>query len=221
MTPDRRTFLEHLALGTAGAAGLSALADLAPLPAQAESHWDLSWTDRIKGKRRAVFDVPEIEDGYGVWRAVIWKKQYSQVFRIPEASLSMVLILRHNAILLAMNNEFWGRYGMGAAKGVKDPATLQPTTRNPVVERTGAYTLPEQFGDFALEPLMEGSGIVLGCALAFRDCVDQVSQADKVDMVEADRRARAMLVKGVILQPSGVFAATVAQEYGCRYVRAS
>lgn len=220
MTSDRRQFLEQMTLGAAAIAALD-LATPAPLPAQAAGHWDLSWTGRIRGKRRAVFDVPEIEDGFGVWRAIIWKKQYSQMFNFPESALSMVLILRHNAIELAMNQDYWDRYDIGPDKGVKDPVTGEPTKRNPVIERTGAHALPEQFGDFTLESFLEGGGIVLGCALAFNDEVDRIAQKDKVDMQEAERRARSMLVKGVIMQPSGVFAATLAQEYGCRYVRAS
>jgi hypothetical protein len=220
MTSDRRQFLEQMTLGAAAIAALD-LATPAPLPAQAAGHWDLSWTGRIRGKRRAVFDVPEIEDGFGVWRAIIWKKQYSQMFNFPESALSMVLILRHNAIELAMNQDYWDRYEIGPDKGVKDPVTGEPTKRNPVIERTGAHALPEQFGDFTLESFLEGGGIVLGCALAFNDEVDRIAQKDKVDMQEAERRARSMLVKGVIMQPSGVFAATLAQEYGCRYVRAS
>lgn len=220
MTSDRRQFLEQMTLGAAAIAALD-LATPAPLPAQAAGHWDLSWTGRIRGKRRAVFDVPEIEDGFGVWRAIIWKKQYSQMFNFPESALSMVLILRHNAIELAMNQDYWDRYDIGSDKGVKDPVTGEPTKRNPVIERTGAHALPEQFGDFTLESFLEGGGIVLGCALAFNDEVDRIAEKDKVDMQEAERRARSMLVKGVIMQPSGVFAATLAQEYGCRYVRAS
>lgn len=220
MYHDRREFLERLTLGTA-ALGAIPFITPAELAAQAGSHWDMSWTDKVRGKRRAVFDVPEIEDGYGVWRAIIWKKQYGQVFRIPESQLSVVLILRHNAIALAMNQAFWEKYGIGTAKGVKDPITTQPTRRNPVVDRTGANALPEQFADFYLEAFMAGGGVALACALAFRDCVSLIAQQDQVAMDEADRRARGYLVPGIVMQPSGVFAATVAQEYGCRYVRAS
>ena len=181
MTSDRRQFLEQMTLGAAAIAALD-LATPAPLPAQAAGHWDLSWTGRIRGKRRAVFDVPEIEDGFGVWRAIIWKKQYSQMFNFPESALSMVLILRHNAIELAMNQEYWDRYDIGSDKGVKDPVSGEPTKRNPVIERTGAHALPEQFGDFTLESFLEGGGIVLGCALAFNDEVDRIAEKDKVDM---------------------------------------
>jgi hypothetical protein len=216
---DRRTFLE-LSLGTASLAALE-FASPTTLSAQAGVNWDLSWTGRLQGKRRAIFDIPEIESGYGIWRAVAWKKQYSQVLNLPADTIDIVAVLRHNGIALAMNQAFWERYNVGADKEVKDPLTTQPTKRNPVIDRTGENALPEQLADFTLENFLKSGGIALGCALAFRDCIDRVAKADGVDAAEAEKRARSMIVPGVILQPSGVFAATLAQDFGCRYVRAS
>jgi intracellular sulfur oxidation DsrE/DsrF family protein len=45
--------------------------------------------------------------------------------------------------------------------------------------------------------------------------------ADKVSKEEAEKRARAQLLPGVILQPSGVFAVLRAQQAGCDYIKAS
>ena len=221
MLAGRRDFLSRVALGSLGAAGLSAL-DVFELPAQqAASHWDLGWVRKLKGKYRAVFDIPEIEDGFGVWRAVLWRKQYSQVFGVPEESLSTVLILRSDAVALALNNEFWGRYEAGKRWKVNDPSSGQPTVRNPVFERVGQWALPAQFNGFTLESLQQGGAVVLGCALALRDCATLVAEKDRVTMEEADRRVHSMLVPGVVLQPSGIFAAVLAQDNGCKYVRAS
>lgn len=220
MTTGRRSFLETLAAGATGLAALE-LADPRVMAAQAGSHWDMTWTTRLRAKRRAVMDVPEIEDGYGVWRAIVWRRQYAQVFGMEETAINSVLIIRHNAIVLAMNNAFWERYGIGAEKGVKDPASDEPTRRNPVIERTGEHALPQQFAGFTIEEFLASGGIVLGCALALQLCASRIAAADKVGMEEASRRARSMVVPGVIMQPSGVLAAVVAQDFGCRYVRAS
>lgn len=221
MEPGRREFLSTLALGTIGVAGLE-LIDTDHLMAQAPGeHWDLDWVRKLTGRYRAVFDIPVIEDGYGVWRAVIWRKQYAQVFNVPEAELTTVVNLRHDAIALAMTQEFWQKYDIGREWNVRDPASRVPTSRNPVIDRTGIHQLPAQFAGFTLEDLMKGGAIVLACALALRDCSTIVSQRDKVDMEEADRRVRGMIVPGVILQPSGIFSAVLAQDNGCRFVRAS
>lgn len=220
METGRRDFLSTLAIGSLGIAGLEHL-DLEPAVAQAAGHWNLDWVRKLKGKHRAVFDVAQIEDGFGVWRSVIWRKQYAQVFGLAETSLTTVLILRHDAIALALNQDFWTRSHVARESGVKDPATGRPTTRNPVIERTGTYALPPQFSGFTLEALMEGGAVVLACALALRDCATLIADREKLSMTDADRLVHEMVVPGVILQPSGIFAAVLAQENGCRYVRAS
>jgi hypothetical protein len=68
---------------------------------------------------------------------------------------------------------------------------------------------------------MQGGTTVLMCALALRNCAALIAEKDHVAIEEADRRVRGMIVPGTILQPSGVFAAVLAQDNGCRYVRAS
>jgi hypothetical protein len=90
-----------------------------------------------------------------------------------------------------------------------------------VVDRTGPHALPSEYAGFTLESLMEGGAIVLACALALRDCATLVSTTDRIDMAVAERQVRDMMVPGVILQPSGVFSAVLAQDNGCRYVRSS
>lgn len=221
MQSARRDFLSTVTLGTLGAVGLSAM-DLTLLPAQqAASHWDLGWVRKLRGKYRAVFDVVNVEDGFGVWRAVIWRQQYSQVFGVTEESLGTVVVLRSEAVALGLNQEFWGRYGAGKRWHVNDPSTGQPTLRNPVVERNGTDVLPAQFSGFTLEALMQGGATVLLCTLALRNCATLIAEQDKVSIEEADRRVRGMLVPGTILQPSGVFATVLAQDNGCRYLRAS
>src|SRR5256885_5975509 len=79
MPIDRRDFVGRVAAG-ALVAGL-------PLPVDASirvfdrahaasaEEWDLSWVNRLTGKYRAIFDVPEIDSGYGVWRASVWGQQ--------------------------------------------------------------------------------------------------------------------------------------------------
>jgi intracellular sulfur oxidation DsrE/DsrF family protein len=63
--------------------------------------------------------------------------------------------------------------------------------------------------------------IVLACNLALRDCVELVKSRSGLNDEDARKEAIAALVPGVILQPSGVFAAVRAQEAGCSYVKAS
>src|SRR5690242_2937057 len=126
MSHDRRAFLGRLAAlaGTgavAGALPLSldarrALAEPAPQPGQ---KWDVSWTNRLKGRYRAVFDVAQIDSGYGVWRASVWEMQYAQVLGVSPADMSAVIVLRADGLPLAMQQAYWDKHLLGKAYGVK------------------------------------------------------------------------------------------------------
>jgi hypothetical protein len=167
-----------------------------------------------------VFDVPEIESGYGVWRATLWARQYQQVLGIPARDLSTALVIRHNAIILAMQQGFWDRYGIGKAKGVLHPLTEEPTDRNPALMGT-SDGVPEPQASFALDRFIAAGGIALACDLALQDLVAVIQRTDKIPEAQARTQARNWLVPGVILQPSGIFAVLRAQQAGALYVRAS
>mgnify|MGYP001612630551 CR=1 FL=1 len=225
MESNRREFLGRV---TAGAAAYSALPFALALSAcsaegstQAAGDFDLSWAGRITGKHKAVFDCAEVESGYGVWRASAWAGQYQQFMGAAATDLSPVVILRHNAIVLAMNQAFWDKYGVGKAKNVTHPLTLQPTDKNPALLSGDADGVPAPFDQAALTKQLERGVIALACNLALEDCVQLVAKTDGVSPEAARTTALAHMVPGVILQPSGVFAAVRCQEAGCAYVRSS
>ena len=225
MTVDRREFVERFAAG-AMLAGLPLPVDAAlrvfveQSPKTAEK-WDLSWVGRITGKYRAIFDVPEIESGYGVWRASIWEKQYQDVLGAKPREMSAVVVLRHNGIMLAMQQSFWDRYAIGKDKKVLHPVTQEPTDRNPVLLSSSRSEVPADFDRVALDRFIARGGIALACNLALQDVIELIEKKDGVNADVARQQAIAQMVPGVILQPSGVFAALRAQDAGCRYLRAS
>src|SRR3954466_6113743 len=138
MTQNRREFIERLGAGArlAGvpfsADALRAFAPPSPSAPLAED-FDLSWAKRVTGKYRAVFDVPEIDSGYGVWRASIWAKNYADMLKVGPKDCSAVVVLRHNGIALAMQQSFWDTYGIAKTNSVKHPVTQQGIDRNPVL----------------------------------------------------------------------------------------
>jgi hypothetical protein len=225
VTSNRRQFIERIAGGTAAFAALPLASPASPdefasAATPTQQAWDMSWVQRVTGAHKAVYDVPEVESGYGVWRASVWMEQYKQVMGTADRDLRTVLILRHNAIVLAMTQPFWDEYGLGKAKSVTHPLTTQPTDRNPALlgEADG---VPSPYSTFALPAFMARGGIVLACNLAFADCVNLVKGRHGLGDEAARTRALQSLVPGVIMQPSGVFAAVRAQEAGASYVRAS
>ena len=223
---NRRGFLERMATGAAALAGVSMLAPgqellAATAVANQGEGFDGTWFNRIKGEHKAVFDATELEDGSGLFRASIWKIHYTQMLGVKPEDLGAVLVIRHNAIPLVMTQEFWDRYKIGERKQVKHPFTEKPTARNPNLLSADRDELPKAFAALNLEGFQKGGGIVLACNLALNECVRTIAKEDKVEDGEARKRAIAMMVPGVILQPSGVFATLRAQDAGCSYLKAS
>ena len=217
---NRRKFI-----GAAAAMAVMPKSAFAALPsdlanAVTSDTWDVSWSGKLNGKYRAVFDNTEPESGYGVWRAAAWARQYMDVLKATPADITPAIVLRHNAIILAMQQSYWDKYNIGQSKKVTHPLTGESTTKNPVLldEKDG---IPAPFNMASLQKQLDRGVVVLACNLALQDCIDMISKVEKISDAEARARALAYLVPGVILQPSGVFAATRAQEAGASYVKAS
>ena len=228
MTTPRRDFLHHLALGSLSAAMIPATAHAAwaeragaaSLERGGAQSVDLSWTRRLTGKYKAVYDSPDIGGGLGVLRAGIVSAQYMAAFNVPASDISPVIVLRHDGIMLAMQQEFWERYNIGEKYKVMHPWTGAPLTRSPAL--LGATDgLPAGLENHALDKQLARGVIVLACALAFQDVVDTIATADALAPAAAATKARMLMLPGVIMQPSGVFASSVAQDNGCVYVRAT
>ena len=225
MDGSRRDFMQHVTLGSVGLSGALAwsgsMADLeAAALLQAGATWDVSWAEKLKAKHKAVMDCVEAESGIGVWRAGAWASQVADVFKAPPSDITAVIVLRHEAIALAMSQAFWDKYAVNADKKITHPLTEQPTDKNPILldERDG---IPAPFNNMSLPKQQNRGAVVLACNLALRSMVGLVQKADSVSEDEAHKRAVAGLIPGVILQPSGVFAAVRGQQAGCAYVRVS
>src|SRR5215212_4572991 len=140
MSSTRRDFLGKVAVNAAVLGAMPFSLDFSSLTATTASptleqgdKWDVTWPAKLTGKHKAVFDVPEVDSGYGVWRATLWSNQYQAVLKAAPKDISPVVVLRHNGIVLAMQQSFWDKYGIGKSKNVIHPMTGQPTDRNPVL----------------------------------------------------------------------------------------
>src|SRR5207302_230128 len=111
---------------------------------------------------------------------------------------------------------------MDAMRRVLDPARV----RNAAAEKWDLGWIKRVKGKhqaifYVTEKYIGRGGIALACNLAFDECVEMVQKADGSTPEAARAKAIGFLVPGVVLQPSGVFAALRAQEAGCAYLRAS
>ena len=221
---ERREFIQQAAaslaaVGTLGA-DVTALIPRGQRSVPRQANWDLSWATRLTGTHKAVFDVVETESGFGVYRAAAWASQYIDVLKATRADLSPVVVLRSHAVVFALRQDFWDRYEVGRTKHVTHPASLQETSKNPVLleESDG---IPAALANGGLRRQIERGVTVLACNLALESWVEAIRTRRKTSDAEARAEAIAALVPGVMLQPSGVFAATYAQQHGCVYLRAS
>jgi hypothetical protein len=226
MTTNRREFLGTLtASAMLGSLPLSEIrfADIVANEEaqQAREEFDMSWTAKVTGKKhKACFDCAEIDGGTGPVRASMWENQYVATLGVDRADLVTVLILRHNASVLALTQEMWDKYGIGAQKSVKNFMTDKETDRNPVL-MTAAEGVPANVEGLLLKPFLSRGGVALVCGVALRNWSGTIATKDGVSREEAYKRTLAGLVPGTIVQPSGVFAAVRAGQEGCSYVRAS
>lgn len=217
MNTPRRDFLGWLGAGGVLAAGGNPRI-AAALPVPVSDKWDVSWCDRVNGKVRAVFDSPGVAEGAALFRAQVWRDEHKEVYGTPIAESSAVIVFRHEGIPLVMNDAFWGRFKVGKELKLKDDKTKKWTTVNPIASTPPGT--PEKFANYNLPAFIASGGIVLACNFAFGDMVQKFIEADKLSKEEARKRAIEHLIPGVILQPSGVFAALRAQQAGCNYLLA-
>jgi hypothetical protein len=183
--------------------------------------YDTSWTARLTGKYKAVFDVPEINGGSGVWRAGLWVNHYTDVLKAQPTDLSPVIVIRHQAIPLIMSHEFWERYDLAKAHKVRHPMTNKKTRRNPVLMTVADDQLPSMFATLTLDEQMKRGAVVVACGMAFSSMTQLVVERDKLKGAEARTKALSMVAPGVIMQPNGIFGVTLAQHHGCVFVAAS
>jgi hypothetical protein len=225
MQTKRRDFLSWLggtSLFAVTGPSLSSLSHVAipgGHPAPLDATFDMTWVDRVHGKFRAVFDSPEISEGAALFRAIAWCDQYKSVYGTARSDMTPVLVIRHEAIELAMDDGYWKRFKVGKEVKLKTPEGKKWAEANPI--RSAPPGMPAKYARYNLADFMQDGGIVLACNLAFEEVVARFRKEDKLDAASARQRAIEQMVPGVILQPSGIFAVLRAQEAGCHYIIAS
>jgi hypothetical protein len=224
MQNERRRFLGWLGgASLVGATGVPALPNVAgaeslPHPRPIDSKWDVSWADRVTGQHKAVFDSPQPSDGAALFRAIAWCDHYKEVYGVERRDMSPVIVFRHAAIDLVMNDDYWQHFKIGKERKIKNEKGKW-TEVNPIsAQSVGA---DEKSAKYKLETFIRDGGIVLACAWAFGGVVWRYKDQEKLEQEAADAAAREHLIPGVLLQPNGIFAALRAQEAGCQYIMAS
>jgi hypothetical protein len=194
-------------------ARLAALASVAAasigMPAEAAPASDgPNWPGKIKTRHRQVVDAAEPNDGNPLGYAATFMNTNA-----PGAATS-VIVLRHFAMPLALNNEMWAKYRIGEARKIYDPETHALAAKNPFL-----HPKPGVLNDdaMALDRLLAAGAIFGVCDVALKGLSGRMGAAIGVSPDDAAREWTANLIPGMTLLPSGVWAINRAQEAGCTY----
>ena len=221
---ERRRWILTAAASAAAAVGLGARSgsaradDPAKRGAEGAANVDPTafqrWLDGIGGKHRQLYDVTEPKGGMGLAWTWVFLHTGVEGYGGTEKDLSVVVVLRHTAAVMALNSDLWAKYKLGEVAKVDDPATHAPALRNPFVDaKPGDVPVP----DAAIDKLIARGVKFAVCNMALTKRSEMVAKQIGRDPAEVRADWILGMVPGIQLVPSGVLAVNGAQARGCAY----
>jgi len=215
----RRGFLGGMA---AGAAALSLAGLTAPLngvlkagnvPQPSPDSGFEAWLGKIKGKHKQVFDAPALNMGMPFAWPRVFLMTNTQL-GVGNDDMTAVVILRHEAIPLALGTPLWEKYKLGEFFHIQDDKSKAASVRNAFYKPpAGELLLP----DMTIDELTK-SGVLFGaCDMALTVYSKFMGESIGKDPAEVKADWVAGLLPGMQVVPSGVLAVNRAQEHGCTY----
>ena len=208
-------------LGTLAAAAAAGFASLTPLRLEAKTSprpastngLDASfeaWLNKITGKHKMLFDAPEVNGGMPVIWPRVWLNGNNENYGTKDADNSAVIVLRHSAIPIAMQDALWEKYKLGEVFNIKNGDA--PATKNGFAD-----VMPLPLPGTGLKALLASGAQVGCCNVALTVYSGMVAQKMGLDAAAVKADWVAGLIPGVQVVPSGVLAVARAQEKGCVY----
>ncbi|HPG10268.1 MAG TPA: twin-arginine translocation signal domain-containing protein [Chitinophagaceae bacterium] len=221
---NRRNFLGTLATGAAAvgltsfAPGLSAFATGSGFDTKVYGDPE-DFFDKINGKHRVVFDSPRPHDIYPfAWPRVFLISNVAM--KSAEKECSVVVVLRHASICYAFEDKMWSKYNFGKVFEAPDPATKEPSVRNPFWKpKDGAYVIPG-VGEvkIGIDQLQKSGVMFCVCDAAMTVYSSAIGQQTGQSGEEIKKDWLTALLPGIQPVPSGVWALGRAQEKKCAYI---
>ncbi|MGN6179541.1 MAG: twin-arginine translocation signal domain-containing protein [Mucilaginibacter sp.] len=218
---QRRTFLKQVATGAAvlGTGILASPFSLAAetVPPSGGSEPD-EWFKQVKGAHKIVFDAT----GPNGMMPFAWPRVFTltnAATGTPEKDCGVVVVLRHNAIPYALNNQLWEKYKFGEMFKIMEEDGKTPATKNPFWQPApGTYKVP------GIGPVQIGINELQDTGIKFCACGMAITVFSAIVAMQGNQDAATVknewiagLLPGIQLMPSGVWAVGRAQEHGCAY----
>jgi hypothetical protein len=200
----RRGFLRRIAgVMALGAAGAVPALQAQAAAAQADA---AGWPGALKGSHRQVVDAYDINSGFPL--------AFVHTFLLPNESASAVLVLRHGAFPIALNDAMWAKYKIGESFKINDPETKALAVKNPFFHPKPGVLVVD---DMALDRLLAKGVTVGGCNIALHVQSKMLAGNAGVSADEAAKEWAANVIPGVTIIPSGTWGVNRAQMAGCTY----
>ena len=211
---SRREFIGTLAAGATGILATSGSLVAAPLHPTVPVNDADDWMSKIKGKHRILYDATEPHDGFPIIWSWVFYKTNNQTGTL-DADLTAVVVLRHNAIPLAMEDRLWEKYKFGETFKVNDSTTSAPAVRNP-------YYIPKDQmwltnGIEGIKALQARGVMFCVCEMAIAVYSGMIAKGMNLNAEDVKKDWFSGLLPGIQPVPSGVWAISRAQEKGCAY----
>jgi hypothetical protein len=212
---DRRDFMGLAAAATAF--GLGAALPAAATGDFASPSTDFTrWLDTINGRQKALLDVREPNGGMALAWAWVFLFTAPQAYGISESETGVVMVLRHNAIPVALADAVWKKYKLGEFFNIQDPETGAAAVRNPCYATMKDPFLP----DMALRKLIDRGVRVAACDMAIHFYSGLVAKQQGLKHEDVKKEWNATVLPGIAHAPSGVVACQGAAARGCTYLYA-
>ena len=216
MHTDRRDFLARLTT-VAAAVAFDPEEMRSDLSRPREGPWDTSWIPRVeRAKYRVVFNTNSPAEGAAFNLASAFLDGYAEVHSTKDEETRAVLVFRQLGTVMALNDEMWSRYSIGADRKINDPATGAPAVRNVFWKSAPGSATPSKD---KIEPLQARGMISLVCNVSLGSIGYSFANATNRDVEEVRKEVRANLVPGAIIVPSGIYALIRAQNAGCAFMQ--
>jgi len=202
VTPRRGFFTRiagAVALGVAGFAPAAAGAKTAPADGP-------NWPGKLAGRHRQVVDAYEVNGGFPL--------AFAYNFLAPNQSATAVVILRHGAFPLALENAMWEKYKIGQSLNIVDPETKAPAVKNPYLRPKPGVLLVDAM---AIDRLLAVGSVFGACDVALHVLSGRLAGNAGVSAEDAAKEWTANVIAGITVIPSGVWGVNRAQEAGATY----
>jgi hypothetical protein len=182
------------------------LAGISVARAQIPSGDGPNWPGDLKGRHRQVVDAYEPNGGFPL--------AYAHTFLAPNASATVVVVLRHLAMPMGLNDAMWSKYKIGTTLKINDPETKTSAVKNPFLHPKPGVLLTD---DMAIDKLLAAGAVFGICDVALHVLSKNLADNAGVSAEDAAKEWAANVIPGMTIIPSGTWGVNRAQEAGCTY----